>query len=299
MPRGIVFGLFILSFASCLLAEDKLVFSFFRNNGEDGVYLAESSDGLKWTEWNDGKPVLKPEVGESKLTRDPSIARGPDGVYHMVWTTSWTGRTIGYASSRDLKSWSRQRAITVFPEEIPVLNCWAPEVFYDAPSEEFVVVWASTIAGKFPETAGQAGKEYNHRLYSFRTHNFNEISPAKLFYEPGFTVIDGALFRSGNRYAMVVKNETLNPPAKYLYLTYSHSLNGPWTEQGRRISGVDWAEGASPVQIGAYWYIYFDKYRDHKYGAVRSLDLQTWEDISDRVEMPKGARHGTVFWMKD
>ena len=298
MTQGIGLGLLALSCASCLLAEEKLVFSFFRNNGEDGVYLAESRDGLKWTESNAGQPVLKPEVGESRLTRDPSIARGPDGVFHMVWTTAWKGRTIGYASSRDLKTWTLQRAITVFPQDTPVLNCWAPEVFYDERSKDFVVVWASTITGKFPETAGQAANENNHRLYAFRTRNFSEISSAKLFYEPGFNVIDGALFRDGSRYAMVVKNETQNPPAKYLFLTYANSLDGPWTEAGRRISGVDWAEGASPVKIGRYWYVYFDKYRDHKYGAVRSLDLETWEDISDRIELPKGARHGTVFWMK-
>lgn len=298
MKQGIGFALLVLSCASCLLADEKLVFSFFRNNGEGGVYLAESRDGLRWTESNEGQPVLKPEVGESRLTRDPSIARGPDGVFHMVWTTAWKGRTIGYASSRDLKTWTPQRAIAVFPEDTPVLNCWAPEVFYDVRSKDFVVVWASTITGKFPETAGQAGNENNHRLYAFRTRNFSEINSAKLFYEPGFNVIDGALFRDGSRYAMVVKNETQNPPAKYLFLTYANSLEGPWTEPGRRISGVDWAEGPSPVKIGRYWYVYFDKYRDHKYGAVRSLDLETWEDISDLIELPKGARHGTVFSMK-
>ncbi len=296
--HAIGLGLVAMGCYSCLLAEEKLVFSFFRNNGEDGVYLAESRDGLKWTESNGGLPVLKPEVGEAKLTRDPSIARGPNGVYHMVWTTAWKGRTIGYATSRDLKTWSAQRAIVVFPEDTAVLNCWAPEVFYDARRKDFVVVWASTITGKFPETAGQAGKEYNHRLYSFRTKDFVAIGSAKLFYEPGFNVIDGALFREGNRYAMVVKNETQNPPAKYLYLTYANSLNGPWTHPGRRISGVEWAEGASPVKIGKYWYVYFDKYRDHKYGAVRSMNLEDWEDVSARVELPKGARHGTVFWMK-
>lgn len=34
--------------------------------------------------------------------RDPSICQGPDGIYHLVWTSSWTDRIIGYASSRDL-----------------------------------------------------------------------------------------------------------------------------------------------------------------------------------------------------
>ena len=28
---------------------EVLVVSFFRNNGEDGLYLVASADGLKWT----------------------------------------------------------------------------------------------------------------------------------------------------------------------------------------------------------------------------------------------------------
>src|SRR5688572_16993225 len=68
-------------------ADDVLVFSFFRNNGEDGLYLATSEDGLNWKALNGDRPLLKPEVGESRLMRDPSITRGPDGTFHMVWTT--------------------------------------------------------------------------------------------------------------------------------------------------------------------------------------------------------------------
>jgi len=41
--------------------------------------------------------------------------------------------------------------------------------------------------------------------------------------------------------------------------------------------------------------VYFDKYRDHKYGAIRSKHLKAWKDVSDKVNFPKGMRHGTVF----
>jgi hypothetical protein len=278
--------------------DDVLLFSFFRNNGEGGVFLATSEDGLKWFTLNSNQPVLRPEVGESKLTRDPSITRGPDGLFHMVWTTSWDGRTIGYANSRDLIEWSPQRAIEVFPGEEGVLNCWAPEVFYDQASGEFLVVWASTIKGRFPETLGKGTRDYNHRQYFVRTRDFEAISKPALFFNPGFQVIDAALFQPDGidgRYAMVVKNETLTPPAKYLFLTYADSLDGPWTPPTGSISGEEWAEGASPVRIGGAWYIYFDKYRQHRYGAIRSNDLKHWEDITAKVSMPEGARHGTVF----
>lgn len=282
-------------FATALYAEDPLLFSFFRNNGETGLYLAASEDGLRWTELHRGQPLLKPEVGETKLMRDPSIVRGPDGTFHMVWTTAWQGRTIGYASSKDLVHWTTQRAIEVFPAGTDVLNCWAPEAFYDVSSREFLVAWASTIRGRFSETAGKAGKEYNHRLYAFRTRDFQSIGATELFYNPGFIVIDGAIFRDGNRYAMVVKNETLTPPAKHLVLTFADSLRGPWSPPGEPISGPDWAEGPSPIRIGGMWYIYFDKYTKKRYGAIRSGDLKTWEDVTPLVDFPQGVRHGTAF----
>jgi hypothetical protein len=54
--------------------------------------------------------------------RDPSIAHGPDGVFHLVWTTSWEGRTIGHTRSRDLRHWSPQRTIRPFGDA-DVRNC--------------------------------------------------------------------------------------------------------------------------------------------------------------------------------
>ncbi len=271
---------------------DPILFTFFRNNGEDGLYLAASDDGLKWRVLNGNRPLLKPVVGENKLMRDPSIVRTPDGTYHMVWTTSWTGRTLGYASSKDLIHWSEQRAIRVELEG-EVVNSWAPEVSYHR--GEFLVVWASTVKGKFPETAGAGNRDYNHRLYSFRTKDFVTIGKPELFYDPGFQVIDGAVFQAGSRYAMVAKNETLKPEAKYLFMAFAPTPQGPWSQAGPSISGKEWAEGPAPVRMGAYWYVYFDKYRDHRYGVIRSKDLVTWEDLSGRLSFPEGARHGTAF----
>ena len=282
----------LLILATAALAKDPLLFSFFRNNGEDGLYLAASDDGLKWRVLHGNRPLLQPKVGENKLMRDPSIVRTPDGTFHMVWTTSWQGRTLGYASSKDLVHWSEQRAIQVELEG-EVVNTWAPDIFFD--QGEFTVVWASTVKGRFPATAAQGNRDYNHRLYSFRTKDFVTLSKPELFYDPGFQVIDGAVFKFGRRYAMVAKNETLKPEAKYLFMSFAASPRGPWTPAGPSISGKEWAEGPAPVRIGAYWYVYFDKYRDHRYGVLRSKDLVNWEDLSSQLSFPPGARHGTAF----
>jgi len=43
------------------------------------------------------------------------------------------------------------------------------------------------------------------------------------------------------------------------------------------------------------WVVYFDRYRDHRYGAIASSDLAKWEDVSALLAMPDGMRHGTAF----
>ena len=50
------------------------MFSYFTNNGEDGLHLAYSEDGFKWQMLNDGKSFLKPELSKDKLMRDPVLS---------------------------------------------------------------------------------------------------------------------------------------------------------------------------------------------------------------------------------
>ena len=64
-------------------------FVYFRDNGENGCFLAESSDGFRYTDLPDTGPLFKPTVGKEKLVRDPCPVEGPDGTFHMVWTCGW------------------------------------------------------------------------------------------------------------------------------------------------------------------------------------------------------------------
>jgi beta-galactosidase len=156
------------------------LFSYFINNGEDGLRLAWSKDGLNWNRLREGKSWLQPEVGREKLMRDPSVVRGPDGTFHMVWSASWEGHVIGYASSQDLIHWSIQQAIPVMEHEPTARNSWAPELFYDDKEKLFYIIWASTIPEKFPETAGSSETDYNHRLYYTTTKDFKTFAKTAL-----------------------------------------------------------------------------------------------------------------------
>ena len=272
------------------------LFTYFVGNGEDGLHLAWSRDGYRWKMLNGGKSYLAPTVGKSKLMRDPCIVCGPDGTFHMVWTSGWTENNIGYASSKDLITWSAEKEIPVMAHEPTVRNCWAPEIDWDDKRGEFIIFWASTIPEKFTETAGASENNYNHRLYYTTTKDFVTFAPTKLFYDPGFSVIDATFLHANGRHYLIVKDETRTPPKKHLRIAVANDLQGPFadlsppfTPQGR------WAEGPTAIKIGDEFVVYYDAYREHHYSASRSRDLKTWEDVTAQMTFVPGMRHGTVI----
>ncbi|GAB3998499.1 hypothetical protein GCM10028807_46370 [Spirosoma daeguense] len=271
------------------------LFSYFKGNGEDGLHLSYSTDGYQYQTLKNDNSFLKPAVGQDKLMRDPCIIRGHDGRFHMVWTVSWKEKSIGYASSADLIHWSEQQNLPVMAHEAGARNCWAPEITYDATSKQYMIYWSTTITGKFQETQDTTENAYNHRLYYTTTSDFKTYSPTKLLYDPGFNVIDATIQKNGNQYIMFIKDETRTPPKKNIRLAFSNSLTGPYNKAGSPITGPYWAEGPTVTKLINRWIVYFDKYKDHAYGAVVSDDLKTWIDVSEKISFPKGTRHGTVL----
>lgn len=302
MKKIFIFSFLLFFVVSFLSAKGKTyLFSYFTGNSEDGLHLAYSNDGLTWEALKNGKSFLSPTVGKDKLMRDPSICRAPDGTFHMVWTSSWTDRIIGYASSKDLINWSEQKAIPVMMHEPTAHNCWAPELFYDKPSKSYYIFWATTIPGRHKEVSvSESEKGLNHRIYYVTTKDFETFSETKMFFDPDFSVIDAAIVKDKHgELIMVVKNENSNPPEKNLRITKIKNIEDGFPVQvSEPITGDYWAEGPSPLVVGDSLYVYFDKYRNHKYGAVRSKDRIHWEDVSSEISFPDGTRHGTAFPVK-
>jgi len=274
---------------------DVYLFSYFKNNGQDGLHLAYSYDGYSFTALKHDSSFLKPMLSKDKLMRDPCVIRGTDNLFHMVWTVSWTDRGIGYASSADLIHWSEQQYIPVMANEDSAKNCWAPEITYDAKKKQYMIYWATTIPGRFSagDTAGDG--KYNHRIYYVTTKDFKTYSPTKLLYNKDFNVIDATIQRNGKQFVMFLKDETKKPPQKNIRISTSKNLYKNYSLASAPITGKYWAEGPTAIKIGENWIVYFDKYTEHKYGAVTSTDLVNWTDISDKISFPKGTRHGTVF----
>ncbi|QEC53072.1 glycosyl hydrolase family 43 [Anseongella ginsenosidimutans] len=293
--RGWLFIIFFFYAGAAAQAQDSIfLFSYFTGNGEDGLHLAYSKDGYHFTALHKGQPLLKPAVGKDRLMRDPCIIRGGDGQFHMVWTVGWQGQGIGYASSPDLIHWPVQKYIPVMEHEPAARNCWAPEITYDPEEGLYMIYWATTITGRFPETLAAGDDGYNHRIYYTTTRDFKNFSETKLLLEPGFNVIDATIQKSGNSYIMFLKNETRRPAEKNIRLAFAEELTGPYGAPGPPVTGNYWAEGPTAARLEDNWIVYFDKYVKGRMGAVVSEDLERWKDVSRRVRFPKGTRHGTI-----
>ena len=262
----------------------------FRNKGEDGLHLAYSRDGYNWKEVPGS--LLKPTVGTEKLVRDPSICQTPDGTFHLVWTTGWRDKGIGYATSKDLIHWSEQKFLEVMKSYPTAINVWAPEIRYEESRRNFMLYWSSTIPGKF---AGddEDPEHLNHRTYSCTTADFETFSKPNLVIEPGFSCIDGIVIdRPDTRFSLVFKDERQS--MLRLRVAYGTVLYGAYDNVSEPITPPG-SEGPTCLKIGDKWIVYYDKYRDGTYGAVQTSDLKHWTDISEKVTFPAGQRHGTAI----
>lgn len=282
-------------------AGEAYLFAYFVKNGEDGLHLAGSRDGYHWTKLGGGASYLKPQAGSAHLMRDPCILRGPDGTFHLVWTTGWTENTIGYASSKDLVHWSAQKTLPVMAGEPGTLNAWAPEIAYDERRGEYLIFWSSTIPGRFPQTDKSGDGKYNHRIYATTTKDFEHFTPSTLFYDPGFSVIDATFLRTKGGDYLLVKDETRTPAHKYLQLARADDLHGPFGTLGAPITPPGlWTEGPTALQLGEDVIVYYDAYTAKHYGAMRSRDLVHWEDVTAKMSFPDEGtpvcmRHGTAI----
>jgi len=282
--------LVIITFANCAPEKEYYFSTSFHEPATDGLRFIFSEDGINW----DSIPGvwLKPEVGTQRVLRDPSIVRGPDGTFHLVWTSSWKGdHGFGYAHSKDLIHWSAQKHIPVMAHDTSTVNVWAPELYYDDEKKEFMVIWASTVPYKFDK--GIEDEHNNHRLYYVRTRDFETFSKAKLFYDPGYSSIDATIVKRGpGDFINIFKDNTR--PNRNLKVAFGNSPHGPWSKPSEAFTD-SFTEGPTVLKNDDYYYIYYDSYRQMIYGAARTRDFITFTDVSNIVSVPQKHKHGTIF----
>lgn len=275
---------------SCKAGKEYYVSTSFHEPANEGLRFIYSVDGLHW----DSIPGtwLKPEIGNERVMRDPSMTQTPDGVFHLVWTTSWKGDPgFGYSHSKDLIHWSKQQMIPVMKYEPTTVNVWAPEIFYDDEKSEFVVVWSSCVPNRFRR--GIEDEKNNHRLYYVTTKDFKSFSPTRLFYDPGFSSIDATIVkRAKNDFVLVFKDNTR--PNRNLKVAFAKTVTGPYSKASSTFT-ESFVEGPTVEKIENDYYIYFDEYRKFSFGAVKTNDFIHFVNISKKISVPAGHKHGTIF----
>lgn len=292
------------------------IFTGHREPALDGLHLLYSYDGCRWDSiqgsWltpeignkrpeyfnTHSKSMEKAKYAPSSMMRDPSIVQGPDGTFHLVWTLAWSGeKSFGYASSKDLINWSEQREIPVM-KDAETDNVWAPEIFYDDTRDRFIIVWSSSIPESEYTDADRLGKNVCHRLFYTTTKDFKDFSPAKPFYDPGFNSIDGFMLKADDgKYVLIVKDNR-KPGYSDLFCVSATDIEGPYGEPSGKFAPT-YSEGACAIKVGDEWLIYFDVYRQCRFGAVSTKDFKTFTPIDDRISLPAGHKHGTIIKVKE
>lgn len=250
----------------------------FTNSSESNMYVYDSPNATNFSLVRAN--AYRPPSG---LIRDPSVIRHSDGYYYVVYTTGWTGNTIGFARSADYTNWTFLRNVTVGLNG-STGSTWAPEWFRDSDGSVHVVFSASTT--------GTSGQFRPYRITATSGDLSAWTSPVPLGIPANY--IDSFLVKVGGTYHNFLKNET----TKYIEHATATSLNGPWQFVGTG-NWAGWGsglEGPAVVQLpDGRWRIYFDQYAAGRYYYADSADLNSF---GAKVELPGltgTARHFTVL----
>jgi hypothetical protein len=274
----------------CSCSGKMYLFTSFHEPADKGLRMLYSKNGKDWRDFD--TIFIRPAIGNQKVMRDPSIVQGDDGTFHLVWTSSWRGdKGFGYASSKDLIHWSEQQFIPVMQHEPTTVNVWAPELFYDSDKKQFIIIWASTIPGRFER--GIEEDSNNHRMYVTTTTDFKTFSPTRLFLDPGFSVIDCVILkRAANDYVLVLKDNTR--PERNIKVAFANDPLGPYKNVSKAFT-EQFTEGPSVVKVGDEWLIYYDSYRKKIYEASATKDFASFTNVTGQIHVPEGHKHGTIF----
>ncbi|MFC5835571.1 glycoside hydrolase family 43 protein [Nonomuraea insulae] len=250
----------------------------FTNASQSNMYVYDSANATAFT-------LIRANAytPPSGLIRDPSVIRHTDGYYYLVYTTNWTGDTIGFARSADAVTWTFLRNVTVGLNGATG-STWAPEWFKDSDGSVHVIYSAST--------AGTAGQFRPYRITATNSALSAWSAPAALGIPANY--IDSFVVKVGSTYHNFLKNET----TKYIEHATATSLTGPWTFAGTG-NWAGWGSGLEGPALtrlpDGRWRLYFDNYTGGRYYYTDSSNLSSFGAKVELSGLSGTARHFTVL----
>jgi hypothetical protein len=281
----------------------------FIGDFDDGeqIYFSVSEDGYHWKDLNNGKPILRSQIGK-KGARDPFILRSHDGKKFYIVATDlriasgkgWQAaqyegsRSLLVWESSDLINWSEARLIDVGIEGSGCV--WAPEAVYDEDRDEYMVFWASMVKE-------ENDSEPRQRIYCSYTKDFKVFSKATKYIERKESVIDTTIVYDNGTYYRFSKDET----SKTIQLDAGKKLQGEFkhisSEVLDNLYGVE-GPACYPLSNNNGWCLIVDRFAEGKgYLPIICKDLSTGDfSIAQdgTYDMGKNRkRHGSVLIISD
>ncbi|MCD8041956.1 MAG: hypothetical protein LUH10_02720 [Tannerellaceae bacterium] len=263
------------------------------------LHIALSYDGRHWTPLNNNEPVWDHHM------RDPYVRTGPDGLWRLLSTGGGNpgnreevGPSCLYVTSKDLINFQVEGTLPLMKdvrneEGSFAGNIWAPEWFYDEKTGEYMLFWSSSFK--------DAGWKESRLWYS-KTRDWKTFTPAKILFEPPYSVIDGTLIEHEGTYYLFHKEEEFGAKTgerRAIRVATSGKPEGPYTiiegplNQGQIVPVI--TEGPTVIEdlVNPGWLLYYDYCMTDRFGVSSSPDLIHWT-VEEDVSFPDAARHGCV-----
>lgn len=256
------------------------------------VFLAVSEDLLHWEDMYGGNAVFDLS-GSDQIVRDPFLIQDRNHVWHIFYTNNWYSNTIGHCTATDLQKFERQDDICLFKQNVEdVYNCWAPEIFWNEEEQIYCMIWSASFKSQNSEN------EDSNRIWCAKSQDLYHFSEPEIFFDPGYPVIDASVLRKDGGYYMAFKDERMfnavGSPYSALRTATSKKACGPY----ENISPIltEWrSEGPMLLHEKGEYYIFYDSFGKGNYEAIKSRDFINWENITSKIDIPKGCRHMSIF----
>lgn len=300
------------------------LYTFMNPNYETTNYALATKDSYakKFDVLLDGDEIFDTEALApiEGGTRDAFMHRGERADEYFMVTTDmsnirsgvWNNHGIDLLRSTDMIHWestafdfNKGKAIFSDPdattdgyrtdaEYARINRVWAPQFIWDAEKEAYLVYYS--ILSTNP------GDTHDRIFYSYADKDFKTLTQPRIFYDPGYAVIDADILYSeyDGLYHMMIKKEGASAAQTGIFEYTSPSLLGePWTEvMHMRAEGDAAVEGPTHVRridedIYNLYYMRYDA--EYSYKVVDLDHMGTGYSSSFRLSGTGSFQHGSVM----
>eukprot|EP00698_Gefionella_okellyi_P014968 TRINITY_DN4186_c0_g1_i2.p1 TRINITY_DN4186_c0_g1~~TRINITY_DN4186_c0_g1_i2.p1 ORF type:complete len:304 (-),score=33.09 TRINITY_DN4186_c0_g1_i2:21-932(-) len=234
-------------------------------------------------------------VSSQQQSASSLLATVYENGYVLLHSDSWKSKLFHRWFSSDLLSWSNETMVDAMPSSYDTALVWAPKAVFDEQTGDYVVLWCAADNSDLDRK----------RIWSCRTKDFVTWGPAAVLLDPGYTVIDGQIVRTSERFYLFFKDERITE--KSIRIAMSDLIDSGYSNISDTITPY-LTEGPFAIDMGKFWFLYCDNYPPWgHYDALQCDDLdqvaqqpgsasKLFHEFSQSdVDFPPDCRHGSVI----